>query len=135
MSLSFELSPEQLAVRMQARQVADEVLSQVDGAISALEKPEDRFYALKPIYQQLVDLGFLKALVPNEYGGAYFDNLTFALAAEELARVDINVPSALLGTGLGLNPIINFGSDEQKHRWLPLFCQDQPRLPRSPTPR
>ncbi|MEU3472651.1 acyl-CoA dehydrogenase family protein [Rhodococcus sp. NPDC006774] len=128
MSLSFELSSDQLAVRTQARQVADEVLSQVAGATEALAKPEERFYALLPIYKQLVGLGFLKALVPNEYGGAYFDNLTFALAAEELARVDINVPSALLATGLGLNPIINFGTEQQKQRWLPSFCGDEPRL-------
>jgi alkylation response protein AidB-like acyl-CoA dehydrogenase len=128
MTLSFELSPEQLAVRAQARQVADEILSGVMRATQGLSRPEDRFYALRPIYQQLVGLGFLKALIPDEYGGGYFDNLTFGLAAEELARVDINVPSALLGTGLGLNPIITFGTAEQKQRWLPLFCDDQPRL-------
>lgn len=128
MTLSFELSPEQLAVRMQARQVANDVLTGVATAIAPFPKPEDRFYALQPIYKKLAELGFLKGLVPNEYGGAYFDNLTFSLAAEELARVDINVPSALLGTGLGLNPIINFGTHEQKQRWLPLFCDGNARL-------
>lgn len=128
MTLSFELSPEQLGVRLQARQVADEVLTQVADVTEGLERPEDRFYALQPVYKQLVEMGFLKGLVPNEYGGNHFDNLTFALAAEELSRVDINVPSALLGTGLGLSPIIHFGTEEQKQRWLPLFCDDQPRL-------
>ncbi|OZC87972.1 acyl-CoA dehydrogenase [Rhodococcus sp. 06-418-5] len=128
MTLSFELSPEQMAVRMQARQVADEILSEVAAVISPLPRPEDRFYALQPVYKQLAGLGFVKGLVPDQYGGAYFDNLTFALAAEELARVDINTPTALLGTGLGLNPIINFGTEEQKNRWLPLFCDGEPRL-------
>lgn len=128
MTLSFELSPEQLAVRMMARQVADDILSGVAPAIASLTRPEDRFYALEPIYKQLAGLGFVKGLVPDEFGGAYFDNLTFSSAAEELARVDINVPSALLGTGLGLNPIINFGTHEQKQRWLPLFCDGTARL-------
>ncbi|PYE11836.1 acyl-CoA dehydrogenase-like protein [Williamsia limnetica] len=128
MTLSFQLDDDQFAVRAMARGIANTVLTKVAAAIAPYGRPEDRFYALKPIFQELVDAGLLKGLIPNEYGGEYINNLNFALAAEELARVDINVPSALLGTGLGLHPIIHYGTQEQKQRWLPMFCDGQPRL-------
>jgi alkylation response protein AidB-like acyl-CoA dehydrogenase len=47
-----------------------------------------------------------------------------AIAAEELTRVDVNVPTALLGTGLGLQPVIQYGSPEQKERFLWPFADD-----------
>jgi len=50
--------------------------------------------------------------------------LAFAIAAEELARVDVNVPTTLLATGLGLQPIIQFGTAEQKSRFLQPFVDD-----------
>ncbi|WP_332843895.1 acyl-CoA dehydrogenase family protein [Actinomycetospora lemnae] len=64
----------------------------------------------------MVDAGFLKALLPDEYGGNKFSSLAFTLVAEELARVGTNTPTAVLATGVGLQPIIRFGSDEQKAR-------------------
>jgi hypothetical protein len=50
------------------------------------------------------------------------------LAAEELARVDINTPTAVLATGLGLAPIIHFGAHEQKEKFLRPFTDGEPRL-------
>jgi alkylation response protein AidB-like acyl-CoA dehydrogenase len=44
--------------------------------------------------------------------------LDFALAAEELSAVDINVPTTLLGTGLGMEPILGYGTHEQKKKWI-----------------
>lgn len=46
-----------------------------------------------------------------------------ALAAEELAAVDVNVPTTLLGTGLGLQPVIRFGSEQQQREFLPPFAK------------
>ncbi|MER5672808.1 acyl-CoA dehydrogenase family protein [Pseudonocardia alni] len=128
MTLDFTLDDEQMAVRTQAREFATTVLSQVEGAIAPFGKPEERFYALRPFYQQMVDAGFVKALIPAEYGGAKFTSLQFVLAVEEISRVDINVASAVLGTGLGLYAVTNFGTEEQKRRFLTPFCGDEPKL-------
>ena len=50
--------------------------------------------------------------------------LDLAIAAEELTCVDVNVPTTLLGTGLGLQPVIQFGLPEQKERFLRPFADD-----------
>lgn len=118
MAIDFTLSPAQQALQQQARTFAHDVLSQVKATIAAHVRPEDRFFATRPFYAAMADAGFVHALVPTAYGGAGMSTLDFALAAEELAAVDVNVPSTLLGTGLGLEPILGFGSDAQKRQWL-----------------
>ncbi|GAA1831144.1 acyl-CoA dehydrogenase family protein [Pseudonocardia alni subsp. carboxydivorans] len=128
MTLDFTLDDAQLGLREQARQFADSVLSGVEAAIAPFPEPAQRFSAIEPFYRQMVDAGFVKALVPAEYGGGRFTSLQFVLAVEEIARVDVNVASAILGTGLGLYPIVHFGTEEQKQRWLPAFCGSEPKL-------
>lgn len=118
MAIDFTLSPEQKALQAGARAFGKEVLSQVHGVITPILKPEDRFFATQPFYAQMAKAGFVHALFPKEYGGSGMSTLDFALAAEELAAVDINVPTTLLGTGLGMEPILGFGTDEQKRKWI-----------------
>jgi alkylation response protein AidB-like acyl-CoA dehydrogenase len=63
---------------------------------------------------------------PEEYGGAGGDTLAYALAVEELARVDSSVAITLCAhTSLGTQPIYLFGSEEQKHEWLPRLCRGE----------
>ena len=118
MAIDFTLSPEQKALQAGARAFGQEVLSKVHGVITPILKPEDRFFATQPFYAQMAKAGFVHALFPKEYGGSGMSTLDFALAAEELTTVDINVPTTLLGTGLGMEPILGFGTDEQKRRWI-----------------
>jgi DNA-binding Lrp family transcriptional regulator len=97
MGLDFTLSEEQLQLRAGAREFADGVLTQVAGALDGIPGPEERFYAIKPFFQQMVDAGFLKALIPDEYGGNKFSSLSFTLAAEELtaeqaSRIPVSGP-------------------------------------------
>ena len=57
---------------------------------------------------------------PEEYGGAGADTLAYAIAVEELTRVDSSVAITLCAhTSLGTQPIYLFGSEEQKREWLP----------------
>jgi alkylation response protein AidB-like acyl-CoA dehydrogenase len=128
MAIDFTLSEDELTLRKQARSFADGVLSQVATTIAPFNDPLDRYRAIKPFYQEMVNAGFLRGLVPAEFGGHRFTNVQFALACEEIARVDVNVASALLGTGLGLHPIIIGGTQEQKERFLRPFAGDQPML-------
>lgn len=128
MAIDFTLSDAEIGLRLQARDFAENVLSGVQTATAAHALPLDRFRALKPFYQEAVDAGFIKGLIPTEYGGHRFTNLEFALACEELARVEINVPTAVLGTGLGVYPIHVAGTPEQKERFFAPFTSGAPAL-------
>jgi nitroalkane oxidase len=121
MAIDFSLSDSQVKLQSNARDFASQVLSRVKDTISNIPKPDDRFYATRPFYEKMVEAGFLKALIPTEDGGTGMSTVDFAIATEELAAVDINVPSALLSTGLGLGAIIRFGSPEQRRQFLPPF--------------
>src|SRR4051794_14647941 len=58
--------------------------------------------------------------VPEEYGGAGADTLSYAIAVEELTRIDSSVAITVAAhTSLGTMPILLFGTEEQKRRWLP----------------
>src|SRR5919202_1627758 len=72
------------------------------------------------IVAKLGELGLMGIPFPEEYGGAGADSLAYALAVEELTRVDSSVAITLCAhTSLGTQPIYLFGSDAQKEEWLP----------------
>jgi alkylation response protein AidB-like acyl-CoA dehydrogenase len=124
MAIDFRLSPEQQALQANAREFARTVLSEVRSVIDPMPKPEDRFFATQPMYAQMAKAGFVHAMFPEEYGGGGMSTLDFALAAEELTAVDINVPTTLLGCGLGMEPILSFGTDDQKRRFVSGLLED-----------
>jgi alkylation response protein AidB-like acyl-CoA dehydrogenase len=63
---------------------------------------------------------------PERYGGGGGDSLAYALAVEELAKVDSSVAITLCAhTSLGTQPIYLFGTEEQKQRWLPPLCSGE----------
>ena len=66
------------------------------------------------------ELGLFGLVVPEQYGGSGADFTTLCVAIEELGRIDQSVGITLeAGVGLGINPILTFGTDEQKDTWLP----------------
>ena len=72
------------------------------------------------IVEKLGELGLMGIPFPEEYGGAGGDSLAYALAVEELTRVDSSVAITMCAhTSLGTQPIYLFGSEEQKQRYLP----------------
>jgi short-chain 2-methylacyl-CoA dehydrogenase len=75
------------------------------------------------IVEKLGGLGLMGIPFPEEYGGAGGDSLAYALAVEELTRVDSSVAITMCAhTSLGTQPIYLFGSEEQKQRYLPDLC-------------
>src|SRR3712207_9502504 len=63
---------------------------------------------------------------PEEYGGSGGDTLAYALAVEELTRVDSSVGITVCAhTSLGTQPIYVFGNEEQKREWLPQLCSGE----------
>ncbi len=69
---------------------------------------------------EAAELGLLGITLPEQWGGAGSDTLAYAIAIEELARVDSSFAITVAAhTSLGTMPIHLFGSDQQRQRWLP----------------
>lgn len=72
------------------------------------------------VVQKMGELGFFGLTAPEELGGVGSDFTSLCIAIEELGRVDQSIGITLeAGVGLGINPILTFGTQEQKERWLP----------------
>jgi alkylation response protein AidB-like acyl-CoA dehydrogenase len=75
------------------------------------------------IVRRLGELDLMGIPFPEKYGGAGGDTLAYALAVEELARIDSSVAITLCAhTSLGTQPIFLFGTEDQKQEWLPQLC-------------
>lgn len=73
--------------------------------------------------QAMGDLGLFGIPFPERFGGSDGDFISLCVAIEEIARVDQSLAITLeAGVGLGANPIYQFGTDEQRERWLPDLC-------------
>src|SRR4051812_50016693 len=72
------------------------------------------------------ELGLMGIPFPEEYGGGGADTLAYALAVEELTRIDSSVAITMAAhTSLGTMPIHLWGTDQQKDDWLPQLCSGQ----------
>jgi len=75
------------------------------------------------IVRRLGELDLMGIPFPEQYGGGGGDSLAYALAVEQLARVDSSVAITVCAhTSLGTQPVYLFGSEEQKREWLPRLC-------------
>src|SRR5256885_1901637 len=125
MAIDFTLSPEQRQLQANARAFAEGVLAPVAAQLDAIADAAEAFYSTRAAYREMAKAGFTKSFIPVADGGLGFGLVEFALAAEELARVEINVPTTLLASGLGLQPVIQFGDASQRTLFLQPFVDDQ----------
>jgi alkylation response protein AidB-like acyl-CoA dehydrogenase len=118
--MHFDLNEEQEQIRRLVRDFAD---GEVRPVAEELDR-EKRFPY--EIIAKLGELGLMGIPYPEEYGGGGADNLSYAVAIEELARVDSSVAITVAAhTSLGTWPLYVFGSDEQKAEWLPQLCSGE----------
>jgi short/branched chain acyl-CoA dehydrogenase len=112
--VDLDLSPEHELIRSTVREFAER---RVAPAAEELDR-EKRFpYEL---VAELAELGLMGMTIPEEYGGGGTDTLSYAIAIEELTRVDSSVAITVAAHhSLGSLPIYYFGSEEQRQRWLP----------------
>jgi len=112
--MDFALADEHEAFRKVVREFADvEIAPYAEDWDRTHEFPADAV-------RKMGDLGLFGLPFDEEYGGSDADFITLCIAIEELARVDQSVAITLeAATGLGINPIHEFGSDAQKQLWLP----------------
>jgi alkylation response protein AidB-like acyl-CoA dehydrogenase len=112
--VDFELTDEQRAIRGVCREFAQEVVAP---AAEALDR-EARFGY--EIVRQMGELGLFGLPFPESVGGSGGDFLSYCIAIEEISRADAGVGITLeAAVSLGASPICNFGTKEQKERWLP----------------
>jgi len=112
--MSFELSREHEEFRQVVRDfAAKEIAPHADRWDREHHFPVD-------VVKQMGELGLFGLTAPEEYGGGAGDFTSLCVAIEELGRVDQSLGITLeAGVGLGINPILTYGTAEQKERWLP----------------
>ena len=118
--MDLDLSPEHELVRDTVRSFAQERVAPVAEELDR----EHRFpYEL---VAEMAELGLMGMTIPEEYGGGGTDTLSYAIAVEELTRIDSSVAITMAAHhSLGTLPIWLFGSEEQKQEWIPQLASGQ----------
>ncbi|HEX2706632.1 MAG TPA: acyl-CoA dehydrogenase family protein [Solirubrobacterales bacterium] len=118
--MDFELSDEHRLIQSTVRDFAVQEVAPV-----AEELDREKRFPYE-IVSKLGDLGLMGIPFPQEYGGGGGDSLAYALAVEELTRIDSSVAITLCAhTSLGTQPIYLFGNEEQKNEWMPKLCSGE----------
>ncbi|MFG2982597.1 acyl-CoA dehydrogenase family protein [Streptomyces sp. NPDC048258] len=115
--MNLELSEEQDAVRRLAREFTEREVAPYAAEWDRAESVD------RAIVKKLGALGFLGLTVPEEYGGSGGDHLSYVLVTEELGRGDSAVRGIVsVSLGLVAKTVAAWGTEEQKHAWLPRLC-------------
>ncbi|MDP9426918.1 MAG: acyl-CoA dehydrogenase family protein, partial [Actinomycetota bacterium] len=111
--MNFELTSEQRGIR-------DRAAGFVDREVASLAAELDREDRVPfEILGKLAEVGFMGLCVPEECGGGGVDFLSYVLMLEEISRADAGVGVTLaVHTSAGTLPILEFGMEEQKERWV-----------------
>ncbi len=118
--MDFELSAEQKEIQTLARDFA-----QAEIEPRAAEWDREHHFP-KELFGKLAELGLMGACVPEEYGGAGTDFLSYILALEEISRADAGVGvTVAVHTSAVTLPILTFGTDEQRSRFVPPLARGE----------
>lgn len=115
--MDFNLNEEHEQLRSMVREFAEKKIKPL---AQELDEKESFSYELT---RQMGELGLLGIYLPEQYGGAGMDYLAYIIAVEEIARVDGSQAATLAAhNSLGIGPIHNHGTEEQKMKYLPQLC-------------
>jgi len=118
--VNFDLTEEQTLIRQTARDFAQaEIAPRIAEFDLRAEFPYD-------VVAKMAELGLMGLPIPEEYGGAGADTLSYALAVEEISRVDASTGITVAAhVSLGTMPFLNFGSEEQKQEYVPALASGE----------
>src|SRR6187200_3093129 len=118
--MDFHLSDEQKLIRDTAREFTDK-------EVVARARENDRTSHFDTeLVRKIADQGYLGAIVPQEYGGAGLDYLSYALVVEEVGRGCSAMRTVIsVQTSLVCSTILKWGTEEQKQRYLPRLCSGE----------
>jgi butyryl-CoA dehydrogenase len=118
--MDFELSDEQRLIKETAREFTDkEIVKQ------SRENARNHHFDVEMV-GKVAAQGYLGAIVPTEYGGAGLDYLSYGLIVEEIGRGDSAIRTVIsVQTSLVCSGILKWGTEEQKHKYLPKLCSGE----------
>lgn len=118
--MNFELTKQQIEFRAKVRDFAEKEIKSV-----AARNDENEFFDVE-LTKKMGREGLLGMCVSPEYGGAGLDTLSYIIAVEEIARVDGSTAATIAASNsLGVGPIKDYGTEEQKRLFLPALCKDK----------
>ncbi len=118
--MDFELTPDQQAIQSLARELAEAEIVPNAGEWDRAHRFPDE------LYPKLAELGLMGVCVPEEYGGAGGDFVSYVLVLEELSRADAGVGvTVAVHTSAATLPILAFGTDEQRSRFVPPLARGE----------
>src|SRR5438105_8511209 len=118
--MDFELTDEQRLVRETARAFTENEIAE-----RARENDRNEHFDLE-LVAKIAEQGYLGAIVPREYGGPGLDYLTYGLIVEEIGRGDSAMRTVIsVQTSLVCSSILRWGTEEQKHHYLPKLCSGE----------
>ncbi len=118
--IDFELTDEQRLIRETARDFTNnEIIPR------ARDNDREGRFDLE-LVAKMAEMGFIGPIVPEEYGGRGIDYLTYGLIVEEIGRGDSAMRTVVsVVTSLVSSSLLKFGTEEQKHEWLPRLCSGE----------
>jgi len=118
--MDFELTPDQRAIQTLTRELAEaEIVPHATSWDREHRFPDE-------LYPKLAELGLMGVCVPEEYGGAGADFLSYILVLEELSRADAGVGvTVAVHTSATTLPILSFGTEEQRSRFVPPLARGE----------
>jgi alkylation response protein AidB-like acyl-CoA dehydrogenase len=115
--MDFDLGEEQNLTRQAIRAFAEKQIAPI-----ARELDEKEEFSAE-LTRKMAELGLLGCFVSEKYGGSNMGYISYAIAIEELARVDASQAATIAaGNSLGIGPIYYFANERQKQEWLPRLC-------------
>jgi len=118
--MDFDLTDEQRLIRDTAREFTDKEIVE-----RTRENARNHHFDVE-LVKKVAAQGYLGAIVPHEYGGAGLDYFSYGLVVEEIGRGDSAIRTVIsVQTSLVCSGIVKFGTEEQKHRYLPKLCSGE----------
>lgn len=115
--MNFEFSEEQMMIRETVRDFAEREIKPLAPELD--EKAEFSY----DLTRKMGELGLFGMTLPEKYGGQGLDTLSYIIAVEEIARIDGSQAATLAAhNSLGIGPLYNYGTEEQKMKYLPQLC-------------
>ncbi|MGH2879716.1 MAG: acyl-CoA dehydrogenase family protein [Solirubrobacteraceae bacterium] len=118
--MDFDLTDEQQLIRQTAREFTDKEI-----VVQSRENARNHHFDVD-LVGKVAAQGYLGAIVPQEYGGAGLDYFSYGLVVEEIGRGDSAIRTVIsVQTSLVCSGIVKFGTEEQKHKYLPKLCSGE----------
>ncbi|MDI6688694.1 MAG: acyl-CoA dehydrogenase family protein, partial [Desulfobacterales bacterium] len=111
--MDFRFTPEQIQLRKMAREFAEKEIGPIAHEVDA----SNEFPA--EVIKRLAKAGFFAYVVPEAYGGKGVSSVNLCIIREEFSKISTCLDDTFIMQGLGSNPIVLFGNDAQKSRFLP----------------